>query len=562
MNTRRRSIRCSIYILLAFLFGMCGGNGEDPRSEMRYAAFEREIVDLYCDLHPLASSRLGLTRADSLLFTFSERELVGATRRLNDLLDTLEALDLSALALHRIDNLELLANWLKGELFALESVRNHQRNPLLYCWMIKEALCGPCMRIDAPYDGERIAYKKRIALIPALLAHARDHLTDPAQLHVNLSIELLGRLLAEFGEIEARALERYGPPIGPLDKARNAVEEFLDYLADDLSQYAFGRLILGSENLSRILIYDELLDIDVNKTIQEAERTIRKLESQVLSIEKNIDGAAVPGEDTLCAGIAVDSCIVKLISEIDARSYERKLIERVERNGIEIVFHGCRYTKGELPTNPYLTIPPPDEPFPFTAFTPPLAGRNTAAFLCLPGDLPDDTDTLLYRLLSASAPVRSIGFERRERRDTLRAIVRGQTFRIAWRIHNLKDCIEIFPEKRLLLRSMFLREKIHALARMIVVFKLHAGTFTSESAAAYLSATAGFSQHRAEYEVTLASSSPSLAYEGLCIVMLEEMVKKTGLSRNRKKPHRFVRKLLLDNLDLPLAMIQYRIPEK
>ncbi|UCF05737.1 MAG: hypothetical protein JSV33_01475 [bacterium] len=562
MITGKRFIRCSICILLALVLGMCGGKGEDPQSEARYAEFERKIVDLYCDLHPLVSSRLGLYRADSLLFTFSERELVEAAHRLNGLLDDLDGFDLSALAPHRIDNLELLANWIKGELFALETVRNHRRNPLLYCWMIEEALCGPCTRIDAPYDGERAAYEKRIARIPALCAHARDHLTDPAQPHVRLSIDLLDRLLTLFAEIEARASRRYGSPIGPIDEVRSAVEEFLDYIEYDLSQYAFGRLILGSENLSKILIYDELLDIDVNKMVQEAERAIRKLESQALSLEKSLESIAVPGEDMLCTGMPIDSCIKELISEIDTRSYEGKLIERIEEERIEIVFNGCRDASGELPANPYLTIPPPDEPFSFAVFTPPFSGRDAATSLYMPRNLPDDTDTLLYQLLSASAIVRSIGFERIERGDTLRTIVGGQTFRIAWRIHNLMDCIETFPEKRLLLQSIFMREKIHALARMIVVFKLHAGTFTSESAIEYLSTTAGVSMRRAGYEVTLAASSPSLAYSGLCILMLEEMVKKAGLARGRKKPHRFVRQLLLDNLDLPLPMIQNRIPGK
>ncbi|MCK4235467.1 MAG: DUF885 family protein [Candidatus Krumholzibacteria bacterium] len=576
----RRTI-ITIAACLAFIPALCGCGKDErlPEGRRIYSALIAKAVETYCELHPLRSSRLGLHRSDSLLFTFSDDEITASTRRLKNLLADLSKLPVSNLEERLLDNSKLVLNWLKGELFALESINNYERNPLLYCWMTEEALYGTCSRVQPPYEGELAAYEKRMSRIPALLANAQKNLENVAEPHAKLAVERLDRLLSEFDILQELIRERYGHVDFALGPVRLSIEDFRLFIIEDLSSQTHGRLILGLENLSKIFMYDDFLELDPNRMIKEAEKSIGRLKKEANSIERKLEIAGKPAGEVVEPSVAekplkvlhkkqistkqknLQSTISHLIDEIDGKTTKHRTFgEKPAARPVVIIRKLPRYLD-ELPCNPYLTIPPAEEKICVLSFTPPFSGQPKLSQVVISKELEKLEETeLLYRLLKASSPVRTIGLGRDEDSDSARVLISSETYREGWILFNMDDIINTMPDKKAELKFLLLGEKIRALARMIVVFRLHAGTFTSEEGAEYLASSTGLTPQEARHDVFLGSASPSIAYSGVACILNEEMLRKFSYARGVRKPRTELRRMLHDHYKMPLSMIRDRIP--
>ena len=252
---------------LIVLIPACGKDrGEKIKaSRMAYASLVDEVLETYTELHPLRSSHLGLHQSDSLLFTFSSDECERSVRRLEKLHENLKKLTVGHLAEREIANSTIMLHWLKGELFAFKTLHYESWSPLLYCWIIEEALYGIPSRPEPPYQGELAAYEKRLSQIPLLLQNATALLEHVHRLHRNVARGRLSRLIDRFDELEGMVTERYGERIDLLDSVKNAIMDFRNSLTNNHLQQNRGIRILGLEHLSRIFLYDDVLELEPNR---------------------------------------------------------------------------------------------------------------------------------------------------------------------------------------------------------------------------------------------------------------------------------------------------------
>ena len=166
--------RKALWTALAFLtisIIACGKERDEEIKASRriYSSLINEVLDIYDELHPLRSSQLGFHQSDSLLFTFSSEERESFIKRLEKLQQYFKKLAVIHLEEREIVNSTLILHWLKGELFAFKTLQSYRRSPLLYCWMVEEALYGIPSRLEPPYETELAAYEKRLSQIPLLL---------------------------------------------------------------------------------------------------------------------------------------------------------------------------------------------------------------------------------------------------------------------------------------------------------------------------------------------------------------------------------------------------------
>lgn len=548
-------IEASLLLAIICLAGSCGKDKSASKDERAYARLTASAITLYAEIQPLRSSRLGIARNDSLLFTFSEDEIAGSIQRLRKLESQFSDLPASNLTARDIDKATIVIHWLRGELFALETLQNYRCNPLLYCWMAEEALWGMPARFTPPYDGELDAYRKRILRIPALLQNGTRHLDNPAEAHVRYAIERLDTITSGLGNLEIAIERRYGTTFdGELARVRASLVDFRRFTSD-LLPAAHGTLILGAENLSKLFMYDELLNSDPNMLVAQAENQIKRLVGEKSSLER------------------------RGTHEI-ARATGEPIASRVERLTAELLApnegeHGIGQTGGVRPIleyparveylspfdkDPYLSLAPLWERSKAVSVTFPFSAPACQPYLFLSAESAGAGDAeLKFQLLRAAPEILELDQIRCERKDSLGALFASETFTEGYRYLALLERAHDIRKSDPALYALLLNDRMRRLARMIVVFRLHAGVLTSDEAARYLVETIGLDSDAATHEVLLASAAPAVAWPGISMVLIEEMLKRAAYARGYSEPNRDLAKLLLASRDVPLALILPRI---
>jgi hypothetical protein len=549
-----RFIRCAAALLI--LLPVLAGCGERSATDISREAFDSiadDAVSLYVSMHPLRASRLGLEGADSLLFTFSPTEIEHAMTVMDTLMAAVSIIPADDLDDGRFDESILISDWMKGERFALTQSRTCLDNPLLYCWMIEEALMGLPTRPWPPADGERLAWAARISLLPVLVENASAFLKKPGGTHLEEAARRLKILSGRMPRLAQMAEQRYGGPVAELEPARGAVQRYREIVDDLLEVRTSARLIMGMEELSRILIYSEHLDFDSAKMVSDAEKITRRLSRQIAPA-----GAAVthPGEKNV--DISIDLAD-SLLGGIEDGLSSRRTFGRKKKPRSPLAVYEETWIPLRVPVNPYLTLPVIPEREIRWAFGPGEI-RNCVPSVYIPDGREYTIDRLIYELLLSSSLMSSP--DRKMCRDDspIRRIFCSETYRYAWKAHNSSDLTGLIPERRMQLNMIHTTERVTALARMILVFRLHSGKFTTEAAAEYLREITSLDEAQIDREVIRASVSPVSAFEGIAIMTAELMVKKATVDRTGGKPREKIRKLLLEAAGMPPYLLMERMP--
>jgi len=572
------------------MIGACGRRADKPVSSSRrnYRAIVSDATRLYTRLHPLRSSQLELYGADSVLFTFSPDEIEDANGEIEQLLDAASRIKPAHLDEAAVANLTFIILWLEGERFTFEDLAPHRRNPLLYCWIVEEALFGIPSREQPPYAGERESYETRIARIPLLLSNAERFLENPAEPNLTLAQKRIAGLRAAIGELETLLTGRYGGSIAALEPARRSLDGFSRFLDDDLSGRAHGSILIGSENLSRIFLYDECLTIDASWIEREGSQLIERLRQRASSARRRIEAIQLSPSPIEPQQSGLDSVLLGWYqgerpfgaqgpnSRGTAAPTLLRHIEALEHAAAGMGGFGERpaapplvvrdaggIRRSSLPTNPYLTPPIPRTVLVSAIPPSPFAGQPCREYIVhRPSNGAMDIDDYTYALLGVLYPVRTGERLPCIAADTVRTILSSETYRNGWNHMILEDLIDGFRMHRSELELRLIEEDILAIARTQVVLRLHSGTFTSSSAIDYLAQTVpGLTVDEARAEYILASVSPSIAYRGIALLITEDMLKQGTLSRGNDPPRRRLRELMRRHAGLPLSLIRETLDE-
>ncbi|MCK4349512.1 MAG: hypothetical protein KAX13_01570, partial [Candidatus Krumholzibacteria bacterium] len=486
-------------------------------------------------------------------FTYSKEESEDITSRLKRLKSGFKKLSVARLGEKEYEESRLISRWVKGELFALEHLEDNRGNPLLYYWIVDEALWGLPSRTAPPHDGELAAYLQRLDKIPKLLRQASILVVNPARPHTKLASKLIRNQLASLPALEIVLDKRYGAEASLPEGLSRSITGFLGFLEGTLSSQTRGNLIFGSENISRIFRYDESIDINIGGTIEEAEKGIRRFKTEVTRMQRSV---VIPDRP------------YHPIKE-DERPILERVLETVQGNfagnsfpeNIRISDRGAvaptGSIRGPLMKSRNLTLHPMSVKAVSLVTTGPFHRGDCVHHLL--ADEGRSKTELIYESLKELTLARPIEMLC-QGTDTVRAIFPSEIYAGVVRFIEIEKLIDLFPtEKPALLKSL-LKEKIRALALTIVVLKLHAGTLTTESAALYLEETAGLSADEAAGNVLTATYAPTIAYPGISILEIDRLRKHSTVRRAAVRTDERLHGVLMDLYFMPIPDIYAQLP--
>jgi hypothetical protein len=528
----------------------CDRDRDAEEEKHAYRRFRSEIIELYLDMHPLQASRSGFRRADSLLYAYSSEELDLSISRIKRLKEGLRRLSATHLGEREIEDSRVLLMWLKGELYGLEELEFYSYNPILYFWIVEEALWGIPSRPEPPYAGELSAYEKRISRIPQLLGNASAIIENPPRPYVELAARNMRRLLEALPALRATLEKRYSTQVILSEEVKRSLTGFVGFLEGTLSSQTRGHMILGSENISKIFLYDEGIGLDPAGMIEEAEARIRRITTEQANVRRPTVGTESTSRRIIeTGGPALIELALEALRERDER--EGRTASGAERP-LEVRHVGMRGLFEDIPKSANLTLPPVgDASRPLICTRPPLQ-LPCPQYLLIGEDR--SGIRFLYGLLSALSE-RESRIMPCLRADTVRALLGSSLYPDAIRYLETEDLIDAFPEEKRLLDEILAGEELRALSRTIVVLKLHSGTITTDSATEYLMRTARISRSEAAADVARASYAPSIAYPGIAILTVDRMVKKAASTRGSISAEESVIRLLMEKYYLPIQLI-------
>jgi hypothetical protein len=419
--------------------------------------------------------------------------------------------------------------------------------------MLEEALMGLPSRPEPPCEGERRAWAARLSRVPDLVGNAPGFLKKPGGVQLEEAAARLDVLISRRAELNISARERYGETVPELEAAMDAVRAYRGLLGPFLGARTSSRQIMGLEELSNILRYSEHLDFDPGKMIDEAEKTMRRLSRQIVPSAVSVRYPET-SMITVTAGLA-DS----LLASIEEGLSSKSSFGGLKRARPAVVAYGKMWEPLRVPVNPYLTLPAfPERDVRWHIS--PCGGRGCEPSVLVPDGEPMTLDRLQFDLLMSSSLISSPFRKMCAEGSRVRRVFCSDTYRYAWSEHNSGDLTALFPGQRMLLSRIETRERIGALARLILVFRLNSGKFTTESAADYLRELVPLGEDWIDNEVRLAALSPGAAFEGIAYLTVESMLKKAVVDRAGGRPRDRVRKLLFESAGMPPYFVLMRMP--
>jgi len=474
-----------------------------------------EFFAFWWETNPTHATVVGVHTHDGELERYDAATLEERARHLRGYLDAFERITPAGRG-DWIDR-ELVLDRIRWELYELDHVRTHRRNPLIYLEGAFGALYLMAVRDYAPAAERALRAAERLQALHASLDQARENLTEAAPELVRTAaivarsgLALLESLLpAHLGT----ALEDDPDQFSRWENARrgaaDALVDFARWLEEDLAPRADGSFALGREAWETRVRYEHGLHYTAEEILAYGEALERRTEVALYQVARELGGRHWRDvvENLKEDHPAVDELIEAYRAEMDrARAF-------VEENDIVTI-----------PGDEALVVTATPEflrpLIPYAAYQPPGAFETdqTGFFFVTPPDAEDAEERLRdhcrfgipVTALHEAYPGHHLQLLRSNAADSQpRRAFFTSVFAEGWALY----CEEMMWEQGfytdLRVRLLQLKDLLWRATRVVIDVGLHVHGWTPERAVDYLVEHAGLERGNAEIEVRRYCASPT-----------------------------------------------------
>jgi uncharacterized protein (DUF885 family) len=258
------------------------------------ARFVDDWLDLFARHHPSIAAGNGLHQYDGRLDEFSAAAIQGEIDTLKLARERLRGVDPARLTPDEWADRRILEGLIDAWLLEQETLRNWQRNPMLYASAISDGVHN-LMTMDAtPAPSRARQVIAKLGHVPALLDAARTNIANPPPVFAarglammrGVSAMLAGDLALAFASLSDSSLER--ALAAAADTARRAIDAYTDYLAL-MQRAASGDFAIGAENLRRRYRAEEMIDVPLDSLLALGMRQLAVEQEEFTAAARRVD---------------------------------------------------------------------------------------------------------------------------------------------------------------------------------------------------------------------------------------------------------------------------------
>lgn len=304
-------MRRAAILLIAGLFAVScsrkpAGSGSEsgPANPAAFRDFVEEYFHSYFAFYPSTGTSTGFHEYDGKLEDFSAAKFRDRSADLRGQLGRLDALRKTNLSAEDAIDAELIDNKIRAELLDIDTLRSWRKNGIPYITTPGQAVDLIMKRNYAPKLERLRLLISRMQGIEPMLNALHNNVTEPPREFTELTLRIcqgsvgfFRKEVAEWAKDAAGADDALYSEFQSINrKVIAALEVTSRFLSTDQLPLSTGSFAIGPENFRKKLLYEEMIDLPLDKLLAIGEAQLEKDRQEFLAVAKKIQPNASPAE--------------------------------------------------------------------------------------------------------------------------------------------------------------------------------------------------------------------------------------------------------------------------
>ena len=293
-------------VLMAIGVFMASVNPVYAANENWKQQFEKVSNDYFDQVYfpygPTSGTQVGYHQYDTQLEDYSRKNIDAEIAALKSFEKRIEVIHPDAAAadfVSRSDREIVLSN-IRSTLLTLETIRPWEKNADNYSGACANGAFVLMERKFASPDERLRSLIAREKQMPVVLAEARVNLKNPPRVFTEIAIEQLPDIITFFEHDVPLAFADAKDPALKAEFAQTnaaviaALSSYLAWLKTDLLPQSNGDFRIGAETFSKKLLYDEMVDLPLDKLLEIGWADLRKNQAHFNEVAKELEPDKTP----------------------------------------------------------------------------------------------------------------------------------------------------------------------------------------------------------------------------------------------------------------------------
>jgi uncharacterized protein (DUF885 family) len=196
----------------------------------------------------------------------------------------------------------LVLDDINARLLSLEQIRPWEKNPDVYSSGITNSIFVIMARTFAPADQRLKSVIAREKQAPALFVAARQNLKNPPPIYVDVALEQIPGLISFFQKDVPDAFKDVKDPAllaqfhASNQKVMDDLKSYQQWMEKELKPQAHGDFRIGADNFTKKLLYDEDVDIPLDRLLEIGMANLRLNQQAFKDTAAKLDPNKTPQE--------------------------------------------------------------------------------------------------------------------------------------------------------------------------------------------------------------------------------------------------------------------------
>ncbi len=254
-----------------------------------------EYFDFYFQFHPTAGTQAGFHQYDGKLEDFSRPGMDAEIAGLLKFEKQFGSIQSKQLSQESAGDLEVLTSAIQGRLLELQNIQMWRKDPDVYISDLSYGVFLIMRRDFAPAPDRLRSVISREREIPRVLEAAVQNISNSPKVYTEVALQQMPDNIKFFQNDVPEAFRKVRDPklLAEFKASNNAAIEALskyqDFMRKDLLPKSNGDFRLGAENFRKKLLYDEMVDIPLDRLLEIGYADLRRNQQQFKAVAAQID---------------------------------------------------------------------------------------------------------------------------------------------------------------------------------------------------------------------------------------------------------------------------------
>jgi len=273
-----------------------------PQTQAAFTHLVDRYFDFYFQASPTAATQAGFHQYDSRLEDFSHSAMEAEIAGLTKFRKQFSGIQRSELPEQSAGDLDVVTSAIDSRLLELQTIQMWRKDPDVYTSGVSYGVFLIMRRNFAPPAERLRSVIARERQIPQTLETARQNLHNPPHVYTEVALQQLPDTIKFFQKDVPEAFREVADPKllaefrASNDAAVEALKKYQKFLREDLLPASHGDFRLGSGNFSKKLLYDEMVDVPLDRLLEVGYADLRRNQQQLKQVAAEIDSHRTPAE--------------------------------------------------------------------------------------------------------------------------------------------------------------------------------------------------------------------------------------------------------------------------